>query len=193
MFRFIRASFDFEVTKKSLLLCSLWTASGMTTRCHDCDEENRSFQQILEHHRSLYESYKEKWDWGNINSKIPTVSWPHNLPDEKDISSLKFDHKFCESQNTSYCQELSFKIASFLLIQPDLDNQKEGLRIVQDLAEKGYPDGMCALAKCYNDGRAGLEINPKVATSWWMAACEKYEHVQSLYEIGVAFYTGEGM
>jgi TPR repeat protein len=61
------------------------------------------------------------------------------------------------------------------------------------LAEKDNPDAMCAVATCFNDGRAGVEINPKIATSWWMTACEKYDHIQSLYEMGVAFYTGEGV
>lgn len=163
------------------------------TNCHDCEEEARSFHQTLQYHKTLLESYREKWNWHNDNSRIPTVSWPHNIPEEKEISSLQFDYKFCKSLSSSYCQDVSFRIASFLLMQSDLDTQKKGLEMMQELAEKDNPDAMCAVATCFNDGRAGVEINPKIATSWWMTACEKYDHIQSLYEMGVAFYTGEGV
>lgn len=171
----------------------LKVAENSSSNCHDCEEEERSFHQTLQYHKTLLEDYKEKWNWHNVNSRIPTVSWPQNIPEEKEISSLQFDYKFCKSLNSSYCQDLSFRIASFLLMQPDLGTQKKGLEMVQELAEKDNPDAMCALATCFNDGRAGVEINPKVATSWWMTACEKHEHIQSLYEMGVAFYTGEGV
>ena len=52
---------------------------------------------------------------------------------------------------------------------------------------------MCSYAICLNDGRAGLDINPGLAVSWWKLACDMYEHVQSTYELGVALYTGEGV
>ncbi len=54
-------------------------------------------------------------------------------------------------------------------------------------------DGMCAYATCLNDGRAGLDINPNAAVSWWKNACAQHDHIQSCYEMGVAYYTGEGL
>ncbi len=52
---------------------------------------------------------------------------------------------------------------------------------------------MCAYATCLNDGRAGLDINPDAAVSWWKNACAQHDHIQSCYEMGVAYYTGEGL
>ena len=65
-----------------------------------------------------------------------------------------------------YCQDLEFRIVSFMLLQQDEETQEEGLSLIQQLAEHGHPDGMCAYATRLNDVRAGLEINPKAATSW---------------------------
>jgi TPR repeat protein len=169
------------------------------TGATSCDEEERNFDQTLKHHKNQFEHYRKKWDWSNVTSRLPTVSWPTNIPDEKYFSSLNVDLHYCKRRtndadsNETYCQDIQFRIASFMLLEHEGEVQKEALIMIRKLAETGHPDGICAYATCLNDGRGGLEINPKAAVSWWMNACEKYDHIQSSYELGVAFYTGEGV
>jgi FOG: TPR repeat, SEL1 subfamily len=168
------------------------------SRCYD-DEEDRNFDQTLQRYKNQLEYYKDKWNWHNSSSRIPTVSWPTNIPDEKTYGSLLFESKLCRRRKdpnddgAKYCQDVRFRIASYMLLQADESTQKVGLCTLKQLAEEGHPDGICAYATCLNEGRGGLEINPKAAVSWWMNACEKYDHTQSNYELGVAFYTGEGV
>mmetsp|Transcript_16727 Transcript_16727/g.31697 ORF Transcript_16727/g.31697 Transcript_16727/m.31697 type:complete len:350 (-) Transcript_16727:1949-2998(-) len=180
-----------------LAVSSILVTTDATSHCYD--EEDRNFDQTLQRYKNQLEYYKEKWNWHNSSARIPTVSWPTNIPDEKTCGSLVFESKFCrrrKNQNddgAKYCQDVRFRIASYMLLQADENIQKEGLCILKQLAEEGHPDGICAYATCLNEGRGGLEINPKAAVSWWMNACEKYDHIQSNYELGVAFYTGEGV
>ena len=166
------------------------------------EEESRNFDQTLAYHQSLLDEYKQKWDWANTNSRIPTVSWPLDIPNEEEISILNADLVYCQRAKAKdhgndngnfYCQQLQFKIASHLLLQPDPEIQKQGLSLIKELAEANNPDGICAYATCLNDGRANLEPNPTRATSWWNRASEIHHHVQSTYEMGVAYYTGEGV
>lgn len=39
----------------------------------------------------------------------------------------------------------------------------------------------------------GIEVNPKLAVSWWRRCCNKYRHIQAMYELGNAYYLGEGV
>ena len=89
-----------EESKKILLFGAtlLKVTENRNTSCHDCEEEARSFQQTLQYHKSMLESYREKWNWHNLNSRIPTVSWPLNIQEENEISALQFDYKFCKKQ-----------------------------------------------------------------------------------------------
>jgi TPR repeat protein len=175
--------------------------AGTSAKCssdHD-EEETRSFNDTLQLYKRQLPHYKEKWNWHNATSRIPTVSWPLDIPDDSDISSLQLDLSFCERREVSnddnkrYCSNLQFRIASHLLLQPDLSTQQKGLKMVLSLAESGHPDSICAYATCLNDGRAGIESNPLAAVSWWKNASERYDHIQSTYELGVALYTGEGI
>ena len=43
-----------------------------------------------------------------------------------------------------------------------------------------------------NDGRVG-EPNSEAAVSWFKRCSDMYDHPQAQYELGVAFYTGEGV
>jgi len=184
--------------KTSILLSGSAVAIS-NPRATFCDEEERNFDQTVRHHKNQLEYYQEKWNWLNASSRLPTVTWPTNIPDEILFSGLKTDLKYCnrrkkhDDANQRYCQDIQFRIASYMLIEHDEEVQKEALVVIKRLAEGGHPDSICAYATCLNDGRAGIETNPKAAVSWWMIACEKYEHVQSNYELGVAFYTGEGV
>ncbi len=185
-----------------LVLGAVVSASSITgsfgCACEQSEEE-RSFQETLNHHKNQLGSYKYKWNWHNQSSRLPTVSWPTNIPDEDDIGGLQLDLQFCDRRKDSeddqkrFCQDLKFRIASFLLLQQDEESQKKGLSLMKQLAEAGHGDGMCAYATSLNDGRGGLEINPDAAVSWWKLASEQCDHVQSNYELGVAFYTGEGV
>ena len=210
MFRGIRALCA-SASKKDITLNPLVLAIGATlafqndletnlTHCtYEHEEEERSFQETLEHHKAFVEIYKEKWNWHNTTSRIPTVSWPTNIPDEDAVGSLKADIKYCDrrknqkDENARFCQNLKFRIATFMMLQQEAESQKKGLEILKKLAEDGHADGMCAYAVSLNEGRGGLDINPDAAVSWWMSASEKFDHIQSNYELGVAFYTGEGV
>jgi len=190
------------------------------TDIEDDEEESRNFLQTLRYHKSIAHVYKNKWDWKANDAKsshIPTSSWPLNVPDEKEVGSLLFDLQFCSpvtnpsrrqpttnnnttnddknTNDTEYCQNLQFRIASHLLTQTSDTLQTAGLTQTKHLAEHhSHPDAICAYATCLNDGRAGLlEPNPTIATSWWKLASDQYYHVQSTYELGVAYYTGEGV
>jgi len=45
---------------------------------------------------------------------------------------------------------------------------------------------------CINDGRDAMEPNAEEAVSWFKR-CSEIGHPQGQYELGVAFYTGEGV
>jgi hypothetical protein len=212
MFKAIR-SLSYSASKRdatlkasALIVTTVAAASctntfGITLSHCTCeqDEEERNFRETLNHHKNQLEDYKQKWNWHNHSSRIPTVSWPTNIPDEDMIGSLKTDLKFCnrrkdpKDKQARFCQNLKFRIASFMMLQQDGDSQRDGLALLKQLAEDGHGDGICAYATALNDGRGGLEFNPDAAVSWWMNASEKCDHIQSNYELGVAFYTGEGV
>ncbi len=192
------------LTSAALVSSSIFFFSKSNSSCDNSsfyydEEENRNFLETLHHHKRSLDKYKRSWDWNNATYRLPTVSWPLNIPSESEVSSLKFDLSFCQrrtnrsTEEDRYCSNLQFRIASFYLLQSDMNIQKYGLKMIQKLAESGHADSICAYATCLNDGRAGLDPNPIAAVSWWKNASEKYDHIQSTYELGVACYTGEGV
>ena len=80
-----------------------------------------------------------------------------------------------------------------MLVQFDEESQKKGFEILRALAEKGHPDAMVYYGMCLNEGRANNVPNSETAVSWFRRCANLYEHKQSQYELGVAFYTGEGV
>jgi len=191
--------------------------------CDDEEEARNFRQTLRYHKSIAHVYKKEwDWKANDAKSShIPTTSWPLNVPDEKEIRSLIFDLQFChgtrrsspqkkkesadgadtieakleEDNHVDYCQDLQFRIASHLLSQIEEQTQQKGLKLNMELVEHHrHPDAMCSYATCLNDGRAGLlEPNPGRATNWWKIASDQYHHVQSMYELGVAYYTGEGV
>lgn len=160
-------------------------------------DEAQRFEQCLAYHRSLLRSYHSRWDWANAQKRLPATSWPLNVPSDEDAGALAIDLRFCARSpnfrsDEDYCDRLRFRLGSYLLMQTDPERQKRGLKIVRDLAERGHADGMCSYATCLNDGRAGLDPKPKQAVGWWRLCADMHSHPQSLYELGVALYTGEG-
>jgi len=157
------------------------------------------------------------------SSHIPTSSWPFNVPDETEVGSIMFDLQFChrilrpsrkgvwgddnevdykedqvnvnDGSSKGYCQNIQFRIAMYLLAQTKDSDQRKGLKLIKDLVEHHHhPDAICSYASCLNDGRAGLEDpNPGHATKLWKIAADQFSHVQSMFELGVAYYTGEGV
>jgi len=163
----------------------------------DQADEAQRFEQCLAYHRSLLRSYHSRWDWANAQGRIPTTSWPRNIPSDEDAGAIMTDLRFCARSpnfrsDKDYCDRLRFRVGSYLLMKIDPESQKRGLKIVRDLAERGHADGMCSYATCLNDGRAGLDPNPQQAVVWWRLCADMHSHSQSLYELGVALYTGEG-
>lgn len=107
------------------------------------DEEERNFGQTLKHHRNQLDHYRNEWNWHNAGSRLPTVSWPTNIPDDATFGGLAYDFKFClQKKNqelpSKYCQDLQFRIANYMLLQQDEEIQKKGLVLIQQLAESNH-------------------------------------------------------
>mmetsp|Transcript_6975 Transcript_6975/g.12526 ORF Transcript_6975/g.12526 Transcript_6975/m.12526 type:complete len:438 (-) Transcript_6975:253-1566(-) len=168
---------------------------------HDYNSEQDRYHDTLKYHQEQLKDYQFRWSWENPESrKIPTVSWPTEkiIPDPEDVPALMTDLKFCDRSPSrrddgAYCNLLRFRLATHLIMQNDENEKKKGLKWIKEMAENGYPDAMCSYGICLNDGRAGLEPNPNEAVVWWRLCCDMYDHNQSMYEMGVAFYTGEGV
>eukprot|EP00544_Gedaniella_sp_CCMP2646_P013092 CAMPEP_0202500054 /NCGR_PEP_ID=MMETSP1361-20130828/31799_1 /ASSEMBLY_ACC=CAM_ASM_000849 /TAXON_ID=210615 /ORGANISM="Staurosira complex sp., Strain CCMP2646" /LENGTH=206 /DNA_ID=CAMNT_0049132401 /DNA_START=473 /DNA_END=1093 /DNA_ORIENTATION=+ len=64
--------------------------------------------------------------------------------------------------------------------------------MVKHLAQSGHGDAMCMYGIVLNEGKV-VESNVQQATVWWRRAVDSCRHVQSTYELAVAFYTGEGV
>eukprot|EP00957_Ditylum_brightwellii_P114849 8757585-Ditylum_brightwellii.AAC.1 len=165
------------------------------------ENEEAKYQRILAHHLSHLESYKRKWDWvNNPTSRLPTISWPTNFPNPADIPAMVTDVKYCRHSPNyrdvyGYCDDLRYRIAIHFLFMSDGNEEErsKGLMLVKDLAERGHPDAMCCYGVCLNDGHGGNDPNPKQAVVCWRRCVDMYNHVQSMYELGVALYTGEGV
>jgi TPR repeat protein len=78
-------------------------------------------------------------------------------------------------------------------MQYDVESQRKGFNMLRVLAEKGYPNAMAYYGMCLNEGRADKIPNSEAAVSWFRRTADMYGHPQSQYELGVAFYTGEGV
>lgn len=90
---------------------------------------------------------------------------------------------------------MRFRVASALLAQYDDEGSQEmGLRMLHHLAEADHPDAMVYYGMCLNDGRAGMDPNPEGAIHWFdRCSGAPFRHPQGQYELGVAYYTGEGV
>ena len=174
-----------------------------TAICEAVETEEQRFERILAHHRDRIDQYRKAWEYkagsgATTATKTPSRSWPDNIPSDEHLSFMLEDMKYCSrsinlGSNQEYCNRLSFRIASALLMQFDDESQKNGMNILKQLAETGYPDAMAYYGICLNEGRAGLEPNSEEAVAWWKTSMDKHLHSQSIYELGVAKYTGEGV
>lgn len=190
----------------SVLLSASISSSFSAVQCDDSLSDNESirYSKTLQQYKLHLEEYRQKWNWKNVGSRIPTVSWPTNLSTKQEFSTLIIDSSFCDRNqrintkinNSTYCQDIQFKIATHLLVQADtIDSQIKGLDLLQKLVQERHPDAICFYAILLNDGKPDLNIesNPAHSVSWWKIAVDQYSHVQSMYELGVAYYTGEGV
>ena len=169
------------------------------------ETEAQRFDKALAHHRSQISSYRRRWEYSadssaTISTTIPSRSWPDSVPPEEDLPFLLEDIKYCDrsrkfmfDKNNNYCDTLRFRVASSLLMQYDDESQKKGLDMLKTLAEKDHRDAMVFYGMCLNDGRAGMEPNPKAAVSCFVRCSNMHQHPHSQYELGVAYYTGEGV
>lgn len=186
----------------ALLISSSITVSMASSKCEQSnDDESLRFTKTLEQYKLHLEEYREKWNWHNTGSRIPTVSWPTNVPTVEEFGGLSIDFAYCQRQkeendNDSYCKDLKFRIATHLLVQADtLESQTYGLDLIKKLVHDHHPDAICFYAQILNDGKPQLDIesDPARSVSWWKIAADRYSHVPSMYELGVAYYTGEGV
>ena len=188
----------------------------------EIDDENERFEKCLTYHRQLLQEYKEKWDYvSNRSSRVPTTQWPAYpdtlpFPHTMQLSTLIPELTYCrhspndQNDQTTYCQSIQFQIAYILLSQQQSMQPTESTSIEQDqatasvrygwsllkeLAESGHADAMCLYAQTLNNGNVliPLEPNPARAVAW-MHHCNSLhpDHAPTLYELGVAYYTGEG-
>eukprot|EP00523_Entomoneis_sp_CCMP467_P005543 CAMPEP_0168748004 /NCGR_PEP_ID=MMETSP0724-20121128/15951_1 /TAXON_ID=265536 /ORGANISM="Amphiprora sp., Strain CCMP467" /LENGTH=494 /DNA_ID=CAMNT_0008795817 /DNA_START=154 /DNA_END=1635 /DNA_ORIENTATION=+ len=162
--------------------------------------ESDRFIEVLRFHRSLLPDYIDRWIINNNNHPTKTMSWPTNVPSAQDIHSLQMDFHFCQrSPNyrnmTQTCQDLQFRIACYWLsTATSPENQQKGFHLIKDLAERGHADGMCYYGILLNQGTIpGVEAQPEQAVVWWRRAVDYHRHIWACYELGVAFYTGEGV
>jgi TPR repeat protein len=159
--------------------------------------EPEEFRQCLEYYRQQLPWYRKQWS----KSQNPiSANWPRNIPAEDDISGLEFDLTFCTRNPSSKngvnpkCQDLQFRIASFYIQSQYPKQQYRGYKLVKELAEQGYADGMCLYGIVLNEGRVtGIDANPEQAVVWWRRCADDNGHIPSLYELAVALYTGEGI
>eukprot|EP00590_Aulacoseira_subarctica_P007176 CAMPEP_0172428428 /NCGR_PEP_ID=MMETSP1064-20121228/46273_1 /TAXON_ID=202472 /ORGANISM="Aulacoseira subarctica , Strain CCAP 1002/5" /LENGTH=347 /DNA_ID=CAMNT_0013173201 /DNA_START=241 /DNA_END=1284 /DNA_ORIENTATION=- len=166
----------------------------------DFSSEETRFQVALGNHRKKLAYYKSKWEADNAaDSSCKTqVCWPQDIATPEEIPALRTELKFCRRSpnyrdDTMYCQQVQFRIATALLQSPTVKVAAEGLSMIKDLAERGHPDAMCLYGICLCEGKASLDPNPLQGVVWLRRCAELHGHAQSIYELGVAFYTGEGV
>ena len=172
------------------------------------ETEQERFESTLAHHRAKIAEYRSRWEYkmprvasstSTLTSTVtPSRSWPEDVPPDDMLSMLMKDIKYCSRSpnfrsDKEYCSRLRFRVASALIIQFDEAQQQLGLNMLKSLAENGYCDAMTYYGMCLNDGRAGVDPNPVAAVSWFRRCHDMYEHAQAQYELGVAYYTGEGV
>ena len=159
---------------------------------NEISEEER-FEQCVAYHRCFLADYKDRWQY-KADATPKTSSWPLHVPVEEEVPSLEYDLTFCKrnSKSTTYCSDLQFRLACYYLRQDDPEIQKKGFKMVKRLAESGHGDGMCMYGIVLNEGKL-VDANVAQATVWWRRAVDMSRHVQSTYELAVAFYTGEGV
>lgn len=168
---------------------------------NEISEEER-FEQCVAYHRCFLADYRDRWQYkpGKQQTTPTTSIWPLYVPQEHEVPSLEYDLQFCnrdsaQKSNISYkyCADLQFRLASYYLRQfDDAETQKKGLKMIKRLAQEGHGDGMCMYGTVLNEGKL-VEADSQQATVWWRRAVDRYRHVQSTYELAVAFYTGEGV
>ena len=188
---------------KGPLQSSISLRCNTIAACESVETEEQRFERILAYHRGRIGQYRKEWEYRADSSattatKTPSRSWPDNLPSNDDLPAMLEDMKYCSRSpnfrsDKEYCQRLNFRVASALMMQYDEGSQKKGMDILRRLAEIGYSDAMAYYGICLNEGRAGLDPNSEAAVSWWQLSMKMYEHPQSVYELAVARYTGEGI
>ena len=191
----------------SINSAAILSAAGLHSRTCKCEEKNSTdtesnrFKVALAHHQSQIDVYRRQWEYSpnsnaTTSTKTPSKSWPDNVPTDSDLPMLLEDMKYCNNRkitnNSDYCNRLRFRIASALLIQFDDSDQERGLQIIQQLAESGFPDAIVYYGMVLNEGRAGRDPDSAEAVKWFKLCADRYQHPQAQYELGVAYYTGEG-
>ena len=175
--------------------------TSIITSCESIETENQRFERMLSYHRNRINHYRRDWEYKDgktTSTKTPSRSWPDNVPSNEDLSFMLEDMKYCSRSpnfrsDKEYCNRLMFRVSSALVVQYDEASQIKGMRLLRSLAETGMADAMAYYGICLNEGRAGLEPNAEAAVCWWRRSADMYQHAQSLYELGVAYYTGEGV
>ncbi|KAL7490214.1 hypothetical protein ACHAWX_000239 [Stephanocyclus meneghinianus] len=172
------------------------------------ESEPERFRRTLALHRARIADYRSRWEYKmpssssssslSASAATPARSWPEDIPEDNDLSMLLRDVRYCDRSpnfrsDKDYCALLRFRAACALLAREDEPRRRRGLDMLRTLAEKGYRDAMTYYGMCLNEGRGGVEPNPVAAVSWFRRCSDMYDHAQSQYELGVAYYMGEGV
>mmetsp|Transcript_6127 Transcript_6127/g.7423 ORF Transcript_6127/g.7423 Transcript_6127/m.7423 type:complete len:310 (+) Transcript_6127:115-1044(+) len=151
--------------------------------------------------REKREELKKKWDYQNKSTRLSPIVWPKNFPEEDEIPQVRVNLAQCSKsircksspEWLQKCADTQFRLATALtVIQSSKEMLKEGAVLMADLAELGHGDGMCGYGMLLSDGK-GVESNSEEAVGYWEKAIQMHKHPHATYELGVAYYQGEGV
>mmetsp|Transcript_25420 Transcript_25420/g.31151 ORF Transcript_25420/g.31151 Transcript_25420/m.31151 type:complete len:293 (-) Transcript_25420:1680-2558(-) len=163
--------------------------------------ESESNSSTLARLKEQKESLEKKWDYQNKATRLSPIVWPKHFPEEDEIPLERLNLAKCSKSYRcrsspewiNHCADIQFRLATSLtVIQASVESLKEGAVMMQDLAELGHGDGMCGYGMLLTDGK-GVEANAAEAVKYWEKAVRGHQHSHATYELGVAYYQGEGV
>ena len=183
-----------------------WGGPSPSVLCEGADAaaaatEARRFAAALSRHRARIATYRDLWEYradsaATTATATPSRSWPNDVPADEELPRLVEDAAFCRrvgGKGMEFCDRLAFRAASGLVVQSDEDQQRQGLELLRSLAATDYPDAITYYGMCLNEGRVAGHAPDADAAVALFQACAELGHPQGMYELGVAYYMGEGV
>lgn len=156
------------------------------------DPEDKYTAQVNEL-QSNKSKLREQWAYENEYSRLPTISWPEDFPEENEIPALEKAFNQCPVERQE-CAAMGFKLATALVtIQPTPEEVSYGGALMRRLADIDYPDGIVGLALCLLEEKGGHDENLEEAAKLLKHAVYKHNHAHGAYELGVMYYQGIGV
>uniref|UniRef100_A0A7S1BWA8 Uncharacterized protein n=1 Tax=Corethron hystrix TaxID=216773 RepID=A0A7S1BWA8_9STRA len=185
-----------------------------TAECENEKKESEEFRIALNTSKRKKTQFAHKWEYHSSNAlPTPSKSWPDMQPDLEEITSLEAEWRNCQRESyarafanesnqlpgvSPCCDDILFTIATGLFAQEQGDSQRLAYKkkagiILRVLAHRGHSDAMCSYGICLMEGRGGVSINSKEVVQWLRVAADEHKHVQATYELGGAYYLGDGV